>query len=62
MLKYIYIVSRLPVLGFYSASEYFGWEFGNPPPRVEAADAHRSPGWSHHVSAHHCYSGYRGGK
>jgi hypothetical protein len=62
MLKYIYIVLAGGILAFYGAGEYFGWEFFNPPRRVEAADSHRSPGWSHHVTAHHFYSGFRGGK
>ena len=62
MLNYIYILVACLVLGFYAVSEFSGWEFGNPPRRVEPADSRRSPGWSHHVTAHHFYAGFRGGK
>jgi hypothetical protein len=62
MLNYIYLLLAGGVLAFYAVSEYSGWEFGSPPPRVESADARRSPGWSRHVTAHHFYSGFRGGK
>ena len=62
MLNIVYIVSAAAVLLFYAVTEFSGWEFGSPPPRVEAADVRRSPGWSHHITAHHWYSGFRGGK
>ena len=62
MLNIVYIVSAAAVLLFYAVTEFSGWEFGSPPRRVEPADVRRSPGWSHHVTAHHWYSGFRGGK
>ena len=62
MLNIVYIVSAAAVLLFYAVTEFTGWEFGSPPQRIEAADVRRSPGWSHHVTPHHWYSGFRGGK
>jgi hypothetical protein len=62
MLNIIYVTTAAAMLLFYAVTEYSGWEFGNPPQRVESADNRRSPGWSHHVSVHYWYSGFRGGK
>ncbi len=62
MLNIVYIVTAAAVLLFYAMTEFSGWEFGGPPRRVEAADLRRSPGWSHHITTHHFYSGFRGGK
>jgi hypothetical protein len=62
MLNFFYVITAAAVLLFYAISDYSGWEFGNSPQRVESADSRRSPGWSHHVSSHSWYSGFRGGK
>jgi hypothetical protein len=62
MLNVIYIVSAVIVLLFYAIADYSGWEFDNAPRRVESADVRRSPGWSHHITTHSWYSGFRGGK
>jgi hypothetical protein len=62
MLNFIYVILSAAVLAFYGYVEYTGREYGNPPQRQEQLDSHRSPGWSHHVTAHHFYSGFRGGK
>ncbi len=62
MLNILYIVFASAVLLFYAITEYSGWEFDSPPRRVEPADLRRSPGWSHHVTSHTWYSGFRGGK
>jgi hypothetical protein len=62
MLNLIYVILAGAVLAFYAFVEYSGWEYGTPPQRVEPIDSRRSPGWSHHVTTHHFYSGFRGGK
>ena len=62
MLNYIYVILAGAVLAIYAYVEYTGWEYGNPPRRVEQVDSHRSSGWSHHITTHHFYSGFRGGK
>ena len=62
MLNIIYVISAAAVLLLYAVTEFTGWEFGSPPRRVESADVRRSPGWSHRITVHHFYSGFRGGK
>jgi len=62
MLNLVYVVSAAAVLLVYAIIDFSGWEYDSPPRRVEAADVRRSPGWSHHVTAHYFYSGFRGGK
>ncbi len=62
MLKKIYMVLAATVLGFYAVGAQQGWEFGNPERKVVAADARRSPGWSHAGTMHFWHRGYSGGK
>ena len=63
MLNLVYIVSAAGVLLFYAITDFSGWEFAGPARRVEVqVDMRRSPGWSHHITSHSWYSGFRGGK